>query len=335
MVKVSVIVPVYNVEDHVARTIESLLVQTFHDFELIVINDGSKDDSLKVCESYAAKDQRIKVINQPNAGSGMARNRGLAAAQGDYIYFADADDYVDPDLLKDNLRIAETNKADLVVFGHFDEVISVKGKVKRKENKPLHHDMATRRAFRMNFEGYYQSSADVLWNKLYRKEYLTRHHLLFTNQKVGEDALFNILVYQEIERVFFNPKAYYHYVQRKGSAVNTYHPLRFEYEYHVSKKLEELVLYWGMENEYKLLISKRYLTAVYTELKGFAYKDCPLSYQEKRDRLKDILSDNHIKDALNVLEKANYLSRFSTLTVNLLQKNKLRASILLFNIRFS
>lgn len=333
--KVSIIVPVFNVESHVARTIESLLMQTFNDSELILINDGSTDDSLKVCQRYEEKDSRIIIIDRPNQGSGIARNNGLKAAQGDYVYFVDADDYVEVDLLKDNLAIAEKNKADLVVFGHFDEVISAKGKIKRKENRPDHQDMPTQRDFRINFGEYYHSNADVLWNKLYKREFLTDHNILFTNQKVGEDALFNILVYKDIKRVFFNPKVYHHYVYREGSAVHSYHPTRFEYEYQVSKGLEELILYWGLEKEYGFLINKRYFAPVYAELKGFALKDCPLSSKEKMSRLRDILNDPDISNALDALENHSTLSNFSKLTVILLQRNQLFISILLFKIRFS
>lgn len=335
MPKVSIIVPVFNVENQVNKIIESILIQTFKDFELILVNDGSTDNSLKICQSYEDKDKRIKIIDQPNKGSGMARNSGLRIAKGEYIYFADADDYVEPSLLKDNLAMAEKNNANLVVFGHYDEKILKNEKRNVTLNLPLHDNMYTQSDFRKDFGKYYEASADVLWNKLYKRDFLLNHNILFTNQKVGQDALFNILVYKEIDRVFFNQKAYYHYVHREGSAVNTYRLIRFECEYNISKKIEELVAYWGMEIEYSDLVNHRYWSSVYTELKGFTLKECPFSYKEKINRLKNILYISDINEALNSLKKSNNLNKFSKIVVNLLHRDQLFISILLFEIRFS
>ena len=96
--KISVIVPVYNAERYLPRCIESILSQTYSDWQLVLVDDGSKDMSLKMCMSFAQKDKRILVIHQENAGAGAARNTGLSRAQGDYIVFIDSDDYVDKDL---------------------------------------------------------------------------------------------------------------------------------------------------------------------------------------------------------------------------------------------
>ena len=335
MTKVSIIVPVYNVESRVGITIESLLMQTFKDFELILINDGSTDNSLNICQKYEAKDKRIKIINQPNMGSGMARNSGLKLAKGDYIYFSDADDYVEPDLLYDNLIIAEKNNANLVVFGHFDEFISDNGKKSIKQYLPSHNDMYTKNDFRLRFGDYYEASADVLWNKIYKRDFLISQDILFTNQKIGQDALFNLLVYKDIDKVFFNPNPYYHYVYREGSAVNTYRPIRFECEYNISKEFEKLIKYWEMEKKYNYLVNHRYWSPIYSELKGFALKDCSLSYKEKVNRLSGILKKSNIKQAIYLLKKDNNLNSFSSFILKLLSRDKLFLSILLFDLRFS
>lgn len=335
MTKVSIIVPVYNVESHVHATIESILLQTFKSFELILVNDGSTDNSLNVCQKYKAKDTRIKIINQPNMGSGIARNSGLKLAKGDYIYFADADDYVEPDLLYDNLSIAEKNNANLVVFGHYDEFISESGKKIINQYHPSHNDMYTQKDFRSRFGEYYQPSADVLWNKIYKREFLLSEKILFTNQKIGQDALFNLLVYKEISKVFFNSNPYYHYVYREGSAVNTYRPIRFECEYNISKEFEELIKYWDMEEKYSSLVNHRYWSPIYSELKGFTLKDCSLSYKKKVIRLRSLLNRSSIKQALDSLKEDNNLKSFSSLILRLLSRDKLYLAILLFELRFS
>ncbi|SJN16497.1 Glycosyltransferase [Marinilactibacillus psychrotolerans 42ea] len=111
MFEVSIIMPVYNVSAHLPRAIQSALNQTKMDFELILVNDGSTDDSGAICDHFAEEEPLlIQVIHQKNQGSGMARNAGLRKAKGKYIYFADPDDYFKPTLLADNVRLAEEKK---------------------------------------------------------------------------------------------------------------------------------------------------------------------------------------------------------------------------------
>uniref|UniRef100_UPI00388E81E0 glycosyltransferase family 2 protein n=1 Tax=Carnobacterium jeotgali TaxID=545534 RepID=UPI00388E81E0 len=128
MVAVSVIMPIYNVADGLKKSIQAFLNQTYKDFELILVNDGSTDGSGHICDEFQKKDSRIQVIHQENAGSGLARNAGLDRAIGEYIYFADPDDYVEIELIKDNLKIAKENNANVVVFGYYFEKINARGK---------------------------------------------------------------------------------------------------------------------------------------------------------------------------------------------------------------
>ena len=113
---ISVIVPVYKVEKYLERCIDSILAQTFNDFEVICVNDGSPDKCGKILEKYAKKDKRIKVITQKNQGSSQARNNGMKKAKGKYIYFLDSDDYIHPQLLEICYEFATKNKAELVSF---------------------------------------------------------------------------------------------------------------------------------------------------------------------------------------------------------------------------
>ena len=114
--KVSVIVPVYNSEKYLPETIDSILNQKFADFELILIDDGSKDSSGVICDSYAAKDSRVRVIHKENGGICSARNAGLKIARGEYLAFCDNDDKYLPNLLEDNYELAKEYNADIVRF---------------------------------------------------------------------------------------------------------------------------------------------------------------------------------------------------------------------------
>ena len=111
---ISVIVPVYNVESYVAECIESIQNQTYMNLEIILVNDGSTDNSGDICDQYATYDERIKVIHKENAGVSAARNTGIEAANGDYIAFVDSDDYIAPNMYEDMLRILKENDLDIL-----------------------------------------------------------------------------------------------------------------------------------------------------------------------------------------------------------------------------
>ena len=118
--KISVIVPVYNAEKYLHRCVDSILAQTYTDFELLLINDGSKDSSGSICDEYAAKDSRIRVFHKENGGVSSARNVGLDNAKGDWVAFADSDDFVDNDWL--SIYISNINDVDLVIQGYSNDI---------------------------------------------------------------------------------------------------------------------------------------------------------------------------------------------------------------------
>ena len=119
-IKISVIMPVYNVEAYVAKAIESMLAQTLTDFEFLIVDDGTKDKSGIICDEYAKKDSRIHVIHKENGGAPSARNTAIDIAKGKYMYFMDSDDWAEPTMLEDMYALAEKNAAQLVVCGGKD-----------------------------------------------------------------------------------------------------------------------------------------------------------------------------------------------------------------------
>lgn len=212
MVKISVIVPVYNVQEYVGKCLESLITQTLKDIEIICINDGSTDDSLMVLQNFAAKDKRIKVINKENGGVSSARNAGLKAATGEYVMFVDGDDWIEPETCEECYAKITADDADLLVF-NFQEVFSEKDKKISGHLKNLSEG----KIFYFNNcpEDFFYVRTMIAC-KLYR-----RHEELYMREdmKKGEDS-----VYFWDYCLKFNPKisvlnkVFYNYLQRTDSA---------------------------------------------------------------------------------------------------------------------
>ena len=188
---VSVIVPVYNVEQYLPQCLDSIVNQTLKNIEIICVNDSSTDNSLNILNHYAEKDPRIKVVTQPNGGAGAARNRGLSLAAGKYLSFLDSDDFFEPDMLELAYNKAVCDKADFVVFQSDQyytdrkEFVSVPWTLREKEippYTPFNHRQMTDNIFKV-FVGW-------AWDKLYDREFVEKNHLRFQEQRTSNDMLF-------------------------------------------------------------------------------------------------------------------------------------------------
>ena len=188
---VSVIIPVYNVEKYLRQCLDSVTGQTLENIEIICVDDGSDDSSPRILEEYAAKDSRIKVLTQKNAGAGAARNKGLAAAKGRYLSFLDSDDFFEADMLECAYEKITQDAADFVVF-QSDQYYTDDDKYKEmpwtlrvKEippYTPFSHRQMTDNIFKV-FVGW-------AWDKLYDREFVIKNNLLFQEQRTSNDMLF-------------------------------------------------------------------------------------------------------------------------------------------------
>lgn len=207
---VSIIVPVYNAELTIQRCIDSICAQTYSDFELILINDGSSDSSGVICDKYASIDSRIIVINKENAGVSSARNAGLRYASGVWITFVDADDEVTPYYLE-NLMYNSAEGVDLVIS--YSTIVAPNGKIITIENYPT--AMVSNDTFSVMFEKYEMNWHTAPWSKLFRRSIIVENNLLFCEQMhIGEDALFlysYFLVSDKIKMVGNADYLYYAY----------------------------------------------------------------------------------------------------------------------------
>ncbi|WP_271393617.1 glycosyltransferase family 2 protein [Aequorivita sinensis] len=213
MPKVSIILPCYNVEKYIAKSIQSILDQTYSNFEILVVIDGSPDNTLAIAQSFT--DKRIIIFDKPNGGLSDARNYGLERAKGEFIYFMDPDDWIEPNLLEDNLKIIQQKQLNFVVFGYFQDSLGYsENLISTMEYIPkvkaYYKDKGEPK-----IDNYHIGLLGYAWNKIYRKSFLKNNNFEFIKGvSLVEDILFNAPIYKASEAIYFNQKAYYHYIDR-------------------------------------------------------------------------------------------------------------------------
>lgn len=217
MVRVSFILPVYNVEKYVRRAIDSLLAQTMPDFEAIFVDDGSPDRSADIISEAAAHDSRLRLIRKENGGVASARNAGLDAARGKYIFFLDPDDWVEPDAAEQLADAADREDADIVIFGSTLDTYDASGRlVGRSTAMPPLEGVFRGTPFRDNFDKI--ASSHLVTNKLMRREFIEQHCCRFRCYDIGEDAMFFIIFIVMTLPVLFRCEKYAIIVPNRVSA---------------------------------------------------------------------------------------------------------------------
>ena len=218
--KISIIVPVYNVEAYLERCVESILKQTYTNLEILLVNDGSTDKSGELCDKLALRDHRIRVIHKENGGLSDARNRGIDEASSNLIGFIDSDDYIDEDMYETLYRQMVASKADLSMCGHYDVYHQIPEKQVAKIKT---WELMPEEAIKMVMEAKILSVTAV--NKLYKKALFEQ--LRFRIGKIAEDAFIMVdLIHQCSKIVATNEKKYY-YVHRENSITTQKFSLKF------------------------------------------------------------------------------------------------------------
>ena len=212
---VSIIVPVYNAEKTIGRCIDSILGQQYTDFELLLVDDGSKDGSGAICDSYALADSRVQVIHKENTGVSDTRNIGISRARGAYLQFLDSDDWITPDATKLLVEAAGEHNCDLVISDFYrvvGERVSRKGDI--DEDRVLTREEYAAHMMEQPADFYY----GVLWNKLYRRDIVADHHLQMDPEiSWCEDFMFNLEYIRHAQRFYALQVPIYYYVKIKGS----------------------------------------------------------------------------------------------------------------------
>lgn len=220
--KVSIVVPVYNVERYLATSIDSILISTYRDYELILVDDGSTDDSGAICDQYADCDERVKVIHQPNSGVSQARNVGLNVATGDYVMFVDSDDKIHCKMIEALLNAIESGDYDLSMV----HAVKVNEEdffaIDTSEGDPIAGDCAKVKELSPSefFSGLcaMHFQYPVIWNKLYKRSLIDGMRF---KGVLGEDLEWNNRVSLRLKRAVVVKAEMYYYQMRKGSLMNS------------------------------------------------------------------------------------------------------------------
>ena len=208
MTKISIIVPVYNVEKYISRCLDSLVNQTLNDIEIIVVNDGSIDNSQKVIDGYVKKYKNVKSYTKENGGQGSARNFGLTKSSGEYVGYVDSDDYVELDMYEKLYNKAKENDSDIVICDNYN--------VYEKKEKNLDIERIFFDDNKIN--AFFGKKA--VWNKIYKKNLLLKNKLKFRSKVWYEDLDFTIKAIISAKNIDYVRQPLYNYLIREGSTMN-------------------------------------------------------------------------------------------------------------------
>ncbi len=303
-VAISIIMPVYGVEEYVGAAIESIQAQTFQDWELWAVDDGTKDRSGAICDEYAAKDERIHVIHKENGGAPSARNTAIDQATGKYFYFMDSDDWAEPGMLEEMYRLAEENHAEMVISGFYiDSYYSDSEKYVQSQQMEdrLYNDQ---QEFRQ--DAYRLFDRNLLytpWNKLVLGDYIRRNKLYFPNT-FWDDFPFCLSVIRDIKRVVVTSKMFYHFMRKRAESETT----RYRKEMYDKREEEhgwlvELFQYWNVKRpEAEEFLARRYVERLIGCIENVTNPSCTLSKKEKRAHISMIINSETTRKCLKLAQ---------------------------------
>ena len=303
MPKISVIIPVYNAEEYLNRTLDSVLNQTFKDFEVICINDVSKDNSLDILEEYAKKDERIKVISKENGGLSSARNEGLRRVASELCYFLDSDDYIEPNLLETAFNVFSNNDIDYYCFG---------SEVYTEENNSLNQETKTLNKYlKIKFNGIQKATFDVgqnqnihVWNKVFKTSIIKNNNIWFVEGLLYEDIFFTWYYFFLSKKIYFDKNIFHHYRIHSNSIMEkTTFNKSFDSAVSHLYNWHELFVEVSKNKE---LFSKNYRNLLIL-LHNYKKRTIELSEPKDKNRIKELVKSYRKELSNSFIQKYGYI----------------------------
>ena len=303
---VSIIVPAYNVGAYVRRAVESIQHQTFEDYELLVVDDGSTDRTGAVLDRIAERDVRLTVIHQDNAGAPAARNRALDRARGKYVMFFDADDWAEPRMLADMVAFAEENRLELAIAGFYIDTYYGKAGEHTTEVKACPTRVyGTQQEFRAGaWQLFDANQLYPPWNKLFLRERIERLDIRF-RPTFWDDFPFVLDYIRDVERVGVLGRPYYHFVrQRSESETARWRPEMYDKREEEHGWMLDLYRHWGLEGDTASMemVQRRYIERLIGCIENVCNPLCDLSDQEKLDEVRRMITSERAQVAVAVAQ---------------------------------
>lgn len=303
--------PVYNVEKYIEKSIQSVLAQTFTDFELLLVDDCSPDDSGKICDAFAKMDKRIKVVHlEKNRGVAVARNTVMIPASGQYLCFLDSDDYFDSDMLEILANSVRKHPAQAVIFGMVEEYYNDKGVL--KSTKTVACDEKIIRNQRELREEILNLEAMDLYgypcNKMYNVDYLKETKAVFPKMRFNEDIIFNIDFFMNAHSCNLLSFAPYHYVKHTGSTTGGFIPTYYQDIMVKIDRLYSQLDYWEMHSKENLeFLALRYTRYLFSALERNCDKRSEMSHIERKKFFKEVLETERYKNLSKYMSGDGYI----------------------------
>lgn len=307
--KVSIIIGCYNVERWLRNgRLNDIYNQTFKDWELILVDDGSTDETPTLLDAEAKNDSRIIVIHKRNGGLGSARNAGLDIARGKYVWSFDLDDHVDSKCIEYCVKEADNRQVDVLMFGFNAITVNVnKNRIEKIQlcetlintNRELRDSYLDRILFVPNGNGFF-------WNKFYKRSFIEKNKLRFGNQRIQQDECFNLKVYMYLEKCYISPKVFYdYYIYNNGNNRSKFLPNRFDIYKSVRHHFEQLKTFWRVEDSrfVDYLNNRFYNGVMQCVIFNLLHFDCTWTKKRQKEEMDRIMNDPLTMEAFNYAEK--------------------------------
>ena len=300
---VSVIVPAYNVGRYVRRALESILVQTCRDFELLVVDDGSTDDTPGILDRIAERDVRVDVFHLENGGAAAARNYALDRARGKYVIFVDADDWAEPTMIEEMVAAAERDRLELLIAGFYIETFYGEGHQLTELKSRPSCTYTTQHAFRADaYRLFDENLLYTPWNKLFLRERIERLGVRF-KPTFWDDFPFVLDYIRDVERVGVTERAYYHFIrEREDSETARWRPGVYEKREEEHGWMLDLYEHWGLSGDPASMemVERRYIERLVGCIENICDPSCSLTDGEKRELVRTMITSERARTAVAV-----------------------------------
>lgn len=321
-IKVSIIMPVYNAEKYLAKSIKSMLEQTLREIELILVNDGSNDASATICDEYSQTDNRIRVIHKKNEGACIARNIGISLAQGEYLQLVDADDYCELNMLEEQYELAKKTQAEVVMCGLKYDIHLKNGDILYELNNYKNLQLQGVEEIKHVMMDLIDNMLfNYTHNKLYKLDFLKKHQIQFIEWlPIDQDTNFNLDVFKHLNRLTLTRRAYYHYIKSFNETIVTrYHPDKFEVRTFRYERMRNLFKDLGINTvENKKKLASIYVHQVIECFEMYFHSKCSLNVKEKKQKIKELIIYKDVRVAMNSTDHCK--SRYTNLIYYLMKK---------------